>query len=1205
MTMTLRRFAALLSLPVAIGLFGAPAVAAPGPGTLTVFGTTAASTSGTNYPGGTILVSDTVRLDNGAVVSGTGIVNDGTLLFNQSAGNLLTISNTISGNGTLTLMNSGTLQLSGTAPSTRFIPLNMTINADDGSLITPVVSGTQNGIIQLGQSGTGTLNVAGGFVTSNNLLVGQGNGEGTINVSSGTLSPTAYLTLGGTGGGSGTLNVTGGLVGGSGVLNMGNGIYLGRSGSSSGLITVTGGSVSTLADLRIGELGSGTVSITNGYFRANNTNVGSGTTSVGLLSVGTSGTADMRGFLTLGGTSSGAGLGTLTVNGGLIAVRGGSLGAQAGTLGTVTVTSGTWLNNASGIGGAPTANLTIGGSGTGSVTINNGGYVAVSGTFSRGANGTLTLNQGGTLQIGGISDNQNANRFLVASTGSIGSGTSGVLVGDLNFAGTLKFAQNSSGTSPISTYNGTLSGAGDLVKTGTGTLLLGGNNTYTGGTTLVAGFISLNSANAIGTTGTISFTGGTLQATANNTTDYSARFSDAANQQYKIDSNGENLTLASDLTSVGGTFTKAGAGTVTLTGANTFTSGSVQAGLLQGSATSLATSGTFGVAALTNVVFATGTANENWAGKMFGSGTFSKTGAGTLTLTGSGAGTTGTLLISDGAVRGTTDNLKQNIVNNSQLTFDQTTSGTYAPNISGSGDMLLSNSGTITFTGTTTLAGTATVSSGRLVATKASAMPQSVVNNAAVGFNNSTSGTYSGAISGSGLLAKLGAGDMTLTGANTYSGGTQISAGSLIGDTTSLQGNVAVSGGNLKFNQATSGTFSDVLSGVGNFFKLGAGDLTLTGTNTNAGPWNVSAGRLIGTTSSIRGDITNSDAVVFDQTTSGTYSGNMSGAGTLTKLGVGDLVLAGSNTFSGGTTLGGGTLALGSASALGSAGTIGFNGGSLQSSASNTADYSARFSNAANQAYRIDTNGQTVTLASNLTSSGGTFTKLGAGSAILGGNNSYTGATTVSGGTLVINGFFANSDVTVENLATLGGSGTIGSLVTVLSGGTISPGNSPGLLTVGSLDLQAGSTTLMQIIGVGSAAGNAFTDYDKLAITTGGGLGYGGTLDLNFANTATFADGTTFDLFGFTGPATGDFSSVVSTGSGSYGGLNFTGLGGVWTALFGGQQITFSELTGELRFQNGSSPVPEIDPTSFGSALTLLIGSLGLLERRARRRTQA
>lgn len=1205
MTMTLRRFAALLSLPVAIGLLGVPAVAAPDTsGILTVFGTTAASTSGTNYPGGTILVSNTVRLDNGAVVSGTGIVNDGLLQFNQSAGNLLTISNTISGNGTLTLMNSGTLQLSGTFPSTRFIPLNLTINANDGFLITPVVSGTQNGIIQLGQSGTGTLNVAGGFVTSNNLLVGQGNGVGTINVSSGTLSPTAFLTLGGTGGGTGTLNVTGGLVGGSGVANMGNGIYLGRSGSSSGLITVTGGSVGTIADLRIGELGSGTVSITNGYFRANNTYVGSGTTSVGLLSVGTSGTADMRSFLILGGTSSGAGLGTLTVDGGLIAVRGGSLGAAAGTLGTVTVTSGTWLNNASGIGGAPTASLTIGGSGTGSVTINNGGYVVVSGTLTRGANGTLTLNQGGTLQIGGISDNQSPTRFLVASTGTTGSGTSGVLVGDLDFAGTLKFAQNSNGPSPTSTYNGTLSGAGDLVKTGSGTLLLGGDNSYTGGTTLVFGLLSLNSANAIGTTGTISFEGGALQATSNNTTDYSARFSDAANQKYSIDSNGENLTLASDLTSVGGTFRKAGAGTVTLTGANTFTSGSIQAGVLEGSAASLATSGTFGTGGLTRVTFASGTANESWAGQMFGTGTFAKTGAGTLTLTGSGGGTTGTLLISEGAVRGTTDSFKRNIVNDSQLTLDQTTSGTYAGLISGSGNMLLNNSGTITFTGTNTMTGTATVSGGALVASRASAMPQSVVNNATVGFNNTVLGTYAGSISGNGSLTKANTGTITLSGTNTYSGGTTIQGGKLIGNTTSLQGAFQLTSGTLSFDQATSGTFNGSLAGVGSIEKLGAGDLTLTGTNTNGGPWTVSAGRLIGPSQSIRGDITNSAAVVFDQTTSGTYSGDMSGAGTFTKLGAGGLVLTGSNSFTGGTTLGGGTLALGSANALGSAGTISFEGGSLQSTASNTADYSARFSNAANQAYRIDTN-RTVTLASNLSSSGGTFTKLGAGSVILGGSNSYTGATTVSDGTLVINGSLANSDVTVENFATLGGSGTIASLVTVQAGGTISPGNSPGLLTVGSLDLQASSTTFMQIIGVGSTAGIAGTDYDKLAITTAGGLGYGGTLDLDFANTATFADGTIFSLFSFSGSPTGTFASVTSTGSGSYSGINFTGLGGVWTALFGGQQITFSELTGELRFQNSSSPVPEIDPTSFGSALTLLIGSLGLLERRARRRTQA
>ena len=805
--------------------------------TTTTYGTGQASTA---YEGGTINAGDTVQLDDGATVSGD-IVNNGTLDFNQSAGTL-TISGTVTGNGTLKLSNSGTLQLSGTAPSTRFIPLNMTINANKGFLITPIVNGTQNGILQLGQSGTGTLNVAGGYVTSNNLLVGQGNGEGTINVSSGTLSPAAFLTLGGTGGGSGTLNVTGGLVGGDGVRNMGNGIYLGRSGSSSGLITVTSGSVSTLADLRIGEIGSGTVSITNGYFRANNTNVGSGTTSVGLLSVGTSGTADMRGFLTLGGTSSGAGRGTLTVDGGVVAVRGGSIGAAAGNLGTVTVTSGTWLNNASGIGGAPTATLTIGGSGTGSVTINNGGYVVVSGTLSRLANGTLTLNQGGTLQIGGISDNANANRFLVASTGTIGSGTSGVLVGDLDFAGRLKFAQNNLNGTPTSTHNGRLSGAGDLVKTGTGTLLIGGNNSYTGGTTLTAGVVSLNSANAIGTTGTISFEGGTLQATSNNTTDYSARFSNAANQKYAVDSNGENLTLASDLTSVGGTFTKAGAGTVTLTGANTFTSGTIQGGLLQGSAQSLATSGTFGIGGLTELRF-NQTTNDSWSGKLFGTGTASKYGAGTLTLSGSGGSNTGTLSIVEGAVRVSTDSIKRNVDNNSQLTFDQTTSGTYAGIISGNGNMLLSNSGTITLSGTSSFSGTATVSSGRLVATRVAAMPSLVVNNSSVSFSNATSGTYAGVMTGAGSLTKLGLGSVTLTGANTFSGGTTVSAGSLIGDTTSLQGNITNDAA-VTFDQAGSGTYAGAMSGAGSLTKLGGGTLILGNTNAYSGATTVSGGVL-------------------------------------------------------------------------------------------------------------------------------------------------------------------------------------------------------------------------------------------------------------------------------------------------------------------------------------------------------------------------
>ena len=228
----------------------------------------------------------------------------------------------------------------------------------------------------------------------------------------------------------------------------------------------------------------------------------------------------------------------------------------------------------------------------------------------------------------------------------------------------------------------------------------------------------------------------------------------------------------------------------------------------------------------------------------------------------------------------------------------------------------------------------------------------------------------------------------------------------------------------------------------------------------------------------------------------------------------------------------------------------------------------------------------------------GGFSQAGSGTTILNFANAYKGTTNVSAGTLIINGnqAAATGAVTVANGATLGGSGVIGGAVTV--NGILSPGdNSPGILTVASLDLTPGSTTLMQIIGAGSLAGTAGIDYDRLVISIAGGFGYGGTLDLDFANTANFADGTTFELFGFTGSTLGRFGSVTSTGSGSYGGLTFLDVGGVWTALSGSQQLTFSELTGQLQF----TLVPEIDPATGSSALSLIAGVFALIEQRRRR----
>jgi fibronectin-binding autotransporter adhesin len=157
--------------------------------------------------------------------------------------------------------------------------------------------------------------------------------------------------------------------------------------------------------------------------------------------------------------------------------------------------------------------------------------------------------------------------------------------------------------------------------------------------------------------------------------------------------------------------------------------------------------------------------------------------------------------------------------------------------------------------------------------------------------------------------------------------------------------------------------------------------------------------------------------VIFYQTVNGTYSAEMTGSGSLRKDGTDKLTLTGNNTYTGGTIIGAGTLSLGSSGAIGSGGTITFITGTLQFTATNTTDYSSRLSSAGHQVYNIDTNGQSVTFASALTSTGGRLTKSGAGTLTLGGANTYDGGTTVSGGTLTASGAAATlglGNVTVQ-----------------------------------------------------------------------------------------------------------------------------------------------------------------------------------------------
>ena len=237
-------------------------------------------------------------------------------------------------------------------------------------------------------------------------------------------------------------------------------------------------------------------------------------------------------------------------------------------------------------------------------------------------------------------------------------------------------------------------------------------------------------------------------------------------------------------------------------------------------------------------------------------------------------------------------------------------------------------------------------------------------------------------------LVKTGLGTTSLTATNTYTGGTTVSGGVLAlgsGGALGTTGTVSFGGGTLQFSASNKTDYSAR-------FSTASGQAYSLDTNAQA--------------------VTLATALT-------------SNGGALTKSGAGTLTLSGANTYTGGTTVSGGVLALGSSGALGSAGTVSFGGGTLQFSASNTTDYSARFSTAASQTYSLDTNAQAVTLATALTSAGGALTKSGTGTLTLSGANSYAGTTTVNAGTLLLNKSSTGALAATSALALGGGTFSI------------------------------------------------------------------------------------------------------------------------------------------------------------------------------------
>ncbi len=242
--------------------------------------------------------------------------------------------------------------------------------------------------------------------------------------------------------------------------------------------------------------------------------------------------------------------------------------------------------------------------------------------------------------------------------------------------------------------------------------------------------------------------------------------------------------------------------------------------------------------------------------------------------------------------------------------------------------------------------------------------------------------------------------------------------------------------------------------------------------------------------------------------TSTTFAGVISGTnGSLTKTGTGTMALTGFNTYTGTTAINGGELNVGTAQngnvsgPQGSSGTLSFAGGTLQYSAANQFDYSYRFSTAPGQAISIDTNSQNVTFGTALTSFGGTLAKLGLGTLTLIAAATYTGTTTIGGGTLQLgdgtsgdDGDITASSAIADNSALLFNIVGIPQIYTqVISGSGTVTKIASGTVTLSGSNTYTGGTTLIAgtlNINNGSAGVN-----NSSAIGTGTLTIAGGTID--------------------------------------------------------------------------------------------------------------
>jgi autotransporter-associated beta strand protein len=958
----------------------------------------------------------------------------GTDSFSSSTGNAFTVSGTssvVNFSGAISATNTGAIT---NAPLVVFS--TDTLNETGGTV--QVTGG--NTALGVG-AGTGTLNVSGGTFeqVSGNLVIcnsGSSSAVGVVNVSgTGKVivdSTAGILFRNSSSSGHGTLNLNGGEF------DTASPFTSGRTGNfvvfNGGTLKLTGNitSLSTAgANIAFNVSSGGALIDTNGFTTTISTPMTPTTGSPGGgLNVSSS---SGSGVLVLSGANSYTG--NTNINSGTLQI---GAGAAAGTLGT----GGGVVNNATLAFNRSDAGLTVGNVISGSGVVQQTGSGTTTLTAANTYSGTTTISAG-TLQLGDGTNGHDGtinNSLSVVNSGVLAfkrfgsstysgviSGAGGVTMMSGSGAQTLSGANTYTGATNVA--GGTLNITGSLASGTATTVAAGGVLTGAGSDSssgILNGSVTVNGTLAVSGTSSQSLTINAL--TFNDQSSLSVATNGGTAEPVVVGSfNNPNgtLTLSSGLVTVPiagisstGTYTLAKYGAETGTGQFSFSNSSLVTSLSVGrgnytlsdnhtSTLMLTFTGAVpGVAYYNGAVstvwndvsnpslvnFSSDAAGATDAGNVPGASTdvilSAGNRAGTAVATTLGASTTiNSLTVNNGATSTTINNDGSTLTINALADSNTASDNSYTGNPAGTGISITSGAGPVTIN-------TPIVLGGNQSWTNASSNNFQVSNSVSGGAGGQTltlantgagNTTISGVI-GDGASAvavtinNTGSGVAVFTGANTYSGLTNISAGTLqLGDGSAghdgtIAGSSIVDNGALVFNPNGSTAYAGVISGTGSVMMKGTGTTTLSNANTYTGLTTVSQGTLnatidaslgsssaataglvlspaLGNTATV--NFTSATPVIASLASSGagtstivlgntsastlttisiggnnastTYSGTIadgtatsSGAiGAVTKIGTGTLTLAGANSYTGNTVINAGTIIMANPMALG------------------------------------------------------------------------------------------------------------------------------------------------------------------------------------------------------------------------------------------------------------------------------------------------